>query len=109
MPSRGCEFDVAEELDTVPVTLQKKINKKTKRSIDELLKEILPIDSKYKPISISPRLPVFCVLENVTSSLELFDVFITLQHRHIIVEHINSNAIKIQTCHDVRSSTRFRT
>ncbi len=48
MPPRGCEFDVAEELDTVPVTLQKKINKKTKRSIDELLKEIPPIDPKYK-------------------------------------------------------------
>ncbi len=27
MPSRGCEFDVAEELDTVPVTLQKEVNK----------------------------------------------------------------------------------
>ncbi len=95
MPPRGCEFDVAGELDTVPVTLQKKINKKTKRSIDELLKEIPPIDSKYKPISISPRLPVFCVLENITSLLELFDLFITLQHRHIIAEHIISNAIKL--------------
>ncbi len=27
MPPRGCEFDVAEELNTVPVTLQKKVNK----------------------------------------------------------------------------------
>jgi hypothetical protein len=27
MPPRGCEFDAAEELDTVPVTLQKEVKK----------------------------------------------------------------------------------
>ncbi len=67
-----------------------------KHSIDELLKEILSIDSKYKSILISFRLSVFCVLKNITSSLKLFDLFITLQHHHIIAEHINSNAIKLQ-------------
>jgi hypothetical protein len=27
MPPRGCEFDIEEELNTVPVTLQKEVNK----------------------------------------------------------------------------------
>jgi len=90
------KFDVAEELNIVFVTLQKKINKKIKRSIDELLKEIFLINLKYKSILILSQLSVFCVFENVTSFLELFNLFITLQHHHIIAEHINSNVIKLQ-------------
>ncbi len=97
MLPRDCEFDVAEELNTVLVTLRKKVDKKTKRSIEELLEEIPSINSNYQSISISPRALVFCVLENVISFSDLFDLFITLQHRQIIVEHINSNVIKIQT------------
>ncbi len=97
MPSRGCEFDVAEEPDTVLVTLRKKVDKKTKRSIEELLEEVPSVDPNYQPISISPRALVFCVFKNVISSSDLFNLFITLQHRQIIAEHINSNAIKIQT------------
>ncbi len=27
MPPRGCEFDIAEELNNVPVTLQMEVNK----------------------------------------------------------------------------------
>jgi len=70
MPPRGCEFDVAEEPNTVPVTLRKKVDKKTKRPVEELLEEVPSVDSNYQPISIPPQ---------------------------IIAEHINSNAIKIQT------------
>ncbi len=67
-----------------------------KHLINELLKEIFLIDSKYKLISISSWLSVFCVFENIITSLKLFNLFITLQHHHIIAEYINSNAIKLQ-------------
>jgi len=53
---------------------------------------------------ISSWLFIFCVLENITSLLELFDLFITLQHHHIITEHINSNAIKLQ--YEEKKNTR---
>jgi len=67
-----------------------------KRSIEKLLEEISSIDLNYQPISISSQALIFCVSENVISFSDLFNLFITLQHHQIIVEHINSNAIKIQ-------------
>lgn len=104
MLSWDCKFNVAEKLNIIFITLQKKINKKVKHSINKLLKEIFLINSKYKSILISSQLFIFCIFENITFSFKLFNLFIILQHYYIIVEHINSNIIKLQ--YEEKKNTR---
>ena len=80
--------------DLPPPEVKKKVEKLTKRKLEDVLEAIPPIKkSTYQPIQIEPRDPIVNLPESVdTSPIGLFFLFVTPQLLNTIAEQTNEKA-----------------